>query len=233
MRARCSASEMSRHVQPVIYLITSGATNVQTIPSSKEFVDVLEVVTAAVAAKVSLIQLREKLLSARVLFELTAQAAELTRNSETRLLVNDRADIARAAGAAGVHLSTRSLGVDVIRRTFGPEFLIGVSTHTIAEARAAREHADFAVFGPVFRTESKKNYGAPQGVAKLAEVAREVAPFPIIALGGISVDQLAACRAAGAAGIAGIGIFNPREALPHAVERIREIFKENAKSKDF
>ena len=231
MLARCSASEMSRPVQPVIYLITSGATNVQTTPSSKEFKDVLEVVAAALAAKVSLLQLREKLLSARVLFELTAQAARITRNSETRLLVNDRTDIASAAGAAGVHLSTRSLDPEVIRRTFGPDFLIGVSTHTIAEARVAREHADFAVFGPVFKTESKKNYGAPQGVAKLAEVARDVAPFPIIALGGVGLDQVEECYAAGAAGIAGIGIYN-REALAQTVELIREVFKRNAKSRD-
>ena len=216
-------------MQPVIYLITSGATNDQTIPSSKEFVDVLKVVTAAVAAKVSLIQLREKRLSARVLFDLTVQAAEITRKSETRLLVNDRADIARAAGAAGVHLSTRSLAADVIRRTFGPEFLIGVSTHTSAEARAARDHADFAVFGPVFRTESKKNYGPPQGVEKLAEVARDVAPFPIVALGGIGLDQLSECRQAGASGIAGISIYQPRETLPHIVDTIRERFNKNAK----
>lgn len=228
MRARCSASGMSRHVQPVIYLITSGATNLQTTPSSKEFVDVLKVVTAAVCAKVSLIQLREKRLSARVLFELTVQAAQITHESETRLLVNDRADIARAAGAAGVHLSTRSLGADVIRRTFGPDFLIGVSTHTIAEARAAREYADFAVFGPVFRTESKKAYGAPQGIAKLAEVACEVAPFPVVALGGIGLDQLAECREAGASGIAGIGIYNHLEALPYIVNTIREVFLGNA-----
>lgn len=229
MRAQCSASEMSPHVQPVIYLITSGATNVQTTPSSKEFVDVLKIVTAAVAAKVSLIQLREKQLNARVLFELTVQAAKITRNSETRLLVSDRADIARAAGAAGVHLSTRSLGGEVIRRTFGPDFLIGVSTHSIAEARAARDHADFAVFGPVFKTESKKNYGAPQGVAKLAEVAREVAPFPIVALGGIGLDQVVECREAGACGIAGIGIYQLREALPLTVEFIRDLFERNAK----
>lgn len=229
MQVECNASEMSRHVQPVIYLITSGATNDQTTPSSKEFVEVLEVVTAAVAAQVSLIQLREKRLSARVLFELTVQAAQITRKSETRLLVNDRADIARAAGAAGVHLSTRSLGADVIRGTFGPDFLIGVSTHTIAEARAARDQGDFAVFGPIFKTESKKNYGVPQGVAKLAEVAREVAPFPILALGGIGLDQVSECSEAGASGIAGISIYQPRETLPHIVDTIRDVFKRNAK----
>lgn len=223
----CSASKMSRHVQPVSYLITSGATNLQTTPASKEFADVLKVVVAAVAARVSLIQLREKSLSARVLFELTLQAAQLTRKSETRLLVNDRADVARAAGADGVHLTTRSLGPDIIRRTFGPDFLIGASTHSIEEARKARENADFAVWGPVFATESKHAYGAPQGLAKLAAVAHELAPFPIVALGGISLDKLAACREAGARGIAGIGIFKDRERLSQTVSRIRELFNGN------
>ena len=225
MRAPCSASEMSQPIPPIIYLITSGATNVRTTPSSKEFIDVLKVVAAAVAAKVSLIQLREKRLSARVLFELTVQAAQITRNSETRLLVNDRADIARAAGADGVHLNTRSLEADVIRRTFGPNFLLGVSTHSIEEARAARDHADFAVFGPVFETESKALYGAPQGVAKLAEVARELAPFPIIGLGGVGLVNLAECYKAGVSGIAGISIYNNPEALPDTVHMIRELFK--------
>jgi thiamine-phosphate pyrophosphorylase len=225
---------MCRQVQqPVIYLITSGATNAQTTPASEEFVELLKLIADAVAAKVSLIQLREKRLSARVLFELTLQAAQITRKSETRLLVNDRADVARAAGADGVHLTARSLGADVIRRTFGPDFLIGVSTHSIEEARAARDHADFAVFGPVFRTESKKGYGAPQGVAKLAAVARELAPFPIVALGGVDLQNLAACGEAGVSGIAGIGIYNHREALPHIVYMIRELVKGNASIQDF
>ena len=225
MRAPCSASEMSPPVPPIIYLITSGATNVRTTPSSKEFIDVLNVVTAAVAAKVSLIQLREKRLSARVLFDLTVQAAQITRESETGLIVNDRADIARAAGADGVHLSTNSLEAKVIRRTFGPKFLLGVSTHSLEEASAARDHADFAVFGPVFETESKALYGAPQGVAKLAEVASELAPFPIIALGGVGLGNLAECYKAGVSGIAGISIFENLEALPNIVHTIRELFK--------
>ena len=126
-----------------------------------------------------------------------------------------------------MHLSTRSLSADVIRRTFGPNFLIGVSTHSLEEARAAREHADFAVFGPVFTTESKYVYGAPQGVARLAAVAHELAPFPILALGGIGLDNLAECHQAGASGVAGIGIYNQRESLPQTVNMIHELFKGN------
>ena len=230
MRAQYSASKMQRPVQPVTYLITSGATNLQTTPSSKEFEDVLKVVAAAVAAKVSLIQLREKRLNARVLFELTVKAARITLKSETRLLVNDRADIARAAGAAGVHLTTHSLRADVIRRAFGADFLIGVSTHSLAEALAARGgDADFAVFGPVYKTESKEHYGAPQGVGQLAAVARELAPFPIIALGGIDLNNVKACSEAGVSGIAGISIYRDWEALPDIVKTIGDLFTENAR----
>src|SRR5205823_4157417 len=86
-------------------------------------------------------------------FNQTARAAANTRGTTTRLLVNDRADIARAAGADGVQLTTRSLPAHIVRRAFGANFLIGVSTHTLAEARAARtDGADFAVFGPLFDT---------------------------------------------------------------------------------
>ena len=113
----------------------------------------------------------------------------------------------------------------MIRRTFGPDFLLGVSTHSIEEARSARDHADFAVFGPVFETESKALYGAPQGVEKLAEVARELTPFPIIALGGVGLGNLPECYKAGVSGIAGISIYNNLEALPDIVHMIRETFK--------
>src|SRR5688572_15475057 len=86
---------------PITYAITSGATTVQTTPDDPEFFDLLRWVAAAVTAKVSLVQIREKALSARVLFELAQRAAEITRGSRTRLLVNDRFDVARAAGADG------------------------------------------------------------------------------------------------------------------------------------
>ena len=144
-------------LKPITYLITNGATTATTTPSSEDFSRLIKLVAAAVDARIGLIQLRETNLSARVLFELAQQSAEITRGSATRLLVNDRADIARGAGADGVHLTTRSLEARIVRRTFGEEFLIGVSTHSIEEARDAREGgADFAVFGPVFETASKK-----------------------------------------------------------------------------
>ena len=137
----------------------------------------------------------------------------------------DSRKLAESQGYTFPILSDHS--ADVIRRTFGPDFLIGVSTHSLEEARAARDHADFAVFGPVFTTESKNVYGAPQGIAKLAAVTHDLAPFPILALGGMRLDNLAGCQQAGASGIAGIGIFNDLESLPQTVNKIRELFKEN------
>src|SRR2546426_4540478 len=142
--------------EPILYLITRGATAESTTASNAEFQSILEQASAAVAAGVQLIQLREKNLTARVLYELAERVVEITRGSFTRVLINDRADIATTAGADGVHLGTRSLEPKVVRAAFGDTFLIGASTHSLAEAIAARDDgADFAVLGPVFETESK------------------------------------------------------------------------------
>lgn len=138
------------------------------------------------------------------------------------MLINDRADIAQAAGADGVHLTASSLPATTVRRTFGDDFLIGVSTHSLAEVRAARdEGADFAVFGPVFETVSKRIYGEPVGLGSLASAATEVAPFPIIALGGVTVSNASDCLGAGAAGVAGMSLFNQAEDLDSIVRGIR------------
>ena len=184
-------------------------TTAATTPSAEEFSRVVKIVSTAVTARVSLIQLREKNLNARVLYELTERAAALTSGSVTRLLVNDRADIARAAAANGVHLTSRSVRAATIRETFGNTFLIGVSTHSLAEACIARdEGADLVVFGPIFETGSKRIYGEPAGLSKLEEVVREVRPFPVLALGGITLNNAGQCLCVGAAGIAGISLFN-------------------------
>jgi thiamine-phosphate pyrophosphorylase len=207
---------------PIIYLITSGETTPATNEASTEFARLIELVRAAVAARVSLIQLREKNLSARSLYELTVRAARLTRGSATRLLVNDRADIARASGADGVHLTTRSMDASVVRRAFGDEFLIGVSTHSLEEARAARDGgAHFATFGPIFETNSKRAYGPPVGLARLREAARELAPFPVIALGGATSETAAALLRTGAQGVAAIRLFSDPLTLESITSELR------------
>lgn len=205
---------------PIICLITDGQAKTPTLAADSE--RLLQLIRAAVSARVSLIQLREKNLSARALYELTLRAAALTAGSATRLLVNDRADIARAAGADGVHLTTTSLAASHVRRAFGEDFLIGVSTHTLAEACAARDGgADFAVFGPVFETPSKSSYGAPVGLAALRAAAEVLRPFPLIALGGVTRENAASALAAGASGVAAIRALGEAQVLEETVRAIR------------
>ncbi len=207
---------------PIIYLITSGETTAATTPASKEFFRILRLTEAAVAANIKLVQLREKNLSARVLYSLTERSAAITRGSQTRLLVNDRADVACAAGANGVHLTSQSLKPEVVRKAFGDRILIGASTHSSAEARQALDSgADFVVFGPVFETTSKRRYGPPVGPEALRKVADELAPFPVLAIGGINQDNLATAFAAGAQGVAAIGLLNHPEQLAEVAEVIR------------
>ncbi|MGB9178783.1 MAG: thiamine phosphate synthase [Pyrinomonadaceae bacterium] len=212
---------------PIIYLITSGETTPAARPSSAEFTRLLKLIEAAVTSQTQLVQLREKNLRARTLYELTARAASITRGSDTRLLVNDRADIALAAGADGVHLTTRSLEAHIIRRTFPENFLIGVSTHSLEETQAAYEGgANFAVFGPVFETPSKLSYGPPVGLAKLSEASQALPSFPLIALGGITRDNAREALRAGARGIAAIRLLNDPNSLDETVRAIRYSFRE-------
>jgi len=212
--------------KPILYLITRGATTEATTPDSEEFQTILRQVSAAVTAGIQLIQIREKQLTAQVLFELTAGVVTIVRRSSTRVLVNDRVDIAKSAGADGVHLTTRSLTPDVIRKMFGAKFLIGASTHSLIEAHdARRQGADFAVFGPIFPSPSKEKYGPPLGLRKLSEAARELGPFPLIALGGISIENVNKCLLARASGIAGITLFSEPDNLATTVETISELSK--------
>ena len=182
----------------------------KTTPSDLEYIHFLFKVEFAVTLELPLLQIREKNLPARNLYELVSRSAEITRGTSTRLLVNDRFDVARAAGADGVHLTESSMSSRVVREMCGEDFVIGVSTHSLESARAAREGgADFVVFGPVFETESKRAYGPPQGLEKLREVATALPGFPVLAIGGITIDNAESCLEAGASGVAGISWFNP------------------------
>ena len=206
----------------LIYLITSGETTAQTTPAAEDFSSVLQLVQAAVVARIDLVQIREKNLSASVLYQLASSAAGITKGSATKLLINDRSDIAATAGADGVHLTTSSLPTAVVRQTFGDGFLIGVSTHSLDEARLARQAgADFAVFGPVFETASNKEFGEPPGLTGLARVCSELSPFPIVALGGVMIGNVAECVRAGARGVAAIRMLQQPAQLADVAEEIR------------
>jgi thiamine-phosphate pyrophosphorylase len=215
---------MSKNLSPpILYLITRGATSETTSPESPEFQDILIQIRAAAAAQIDLIQIREKRLHARVLFELAEQVVDITRASSTRILINDRADIAAGAGADGVHLTTQSLDIKVIRNSFPGNFLIGASTHSWEEAQLASEQgADFIVFGPVFLTKSKEQFGPPLGLEKLSDVCGNLDGSPVLALGGVSESTARQCFAAGASGVAGISLFSEPTALESVAAAIRK-----------
>jgi thiamine-phosphate pyrophosphorylase len=113
-----------------------------------------------------------------------------------------------------------------VRKIYGSEFLIGVSTHSLEEARAARAGgADFVVFGPVFETESKREFGKPQGLDRLAEVTNDLRGFPVVAIGGITLENVPRCFEAGASGVAAIRLLNDAERISSIAEGIRSVYK--------
>lgn len=188
--------------------------------------DLLACVERASAAGLDWIQIREKDLEARELIDLTRRAITVAKNAGAgRVLVNDRLDVALAAGADGVHLGGDSVSAKEIVRwrheqnTAG-EFLIGVSCHRLEEAKEAEAAgASYIFFGPVYETPSKAAFGAPQGIEKLREVCAS-ARIPVLAIGGITEENAEACLCAGAQGIAAIRLFQQAPDLATVRQRV-------------
>lgn len=186
----------------------------------------------AIEAGADWVQVREKDLPGRELTDLVRGAVAAAREQAiSRVIVNDRLDVALATGAAGVHLGRESLSVREAapwcRRGNAPaDFLVGVSCHSVEEAREAESaDASYIFFGPIFDTPSKRRLGAPQGVGRLAEICQSVR-IPVIAIGGVDENNALECVRAGAAGIAAIRMFQEaRDAreLKEAVRRIRQL----------
>lgn len=198
--------------KPLVYLITEGAATAQNFFAKKN--EILELIKIAVESNVALVQIREKNLPARFVYELASAAAKIVRRTKTKLLVNDRADIALAARADGVHLTASSLSAEIIRANFPPRFIVGVSAHNLEEAEnARRQSADFVTFSPIFPTPGKEIYGAPHGLKTLRAVCKRLKPFPVVALGGISASNYKSVLANGARGFAAIRFLNDRENL--------------------
>jgi thiamine-phosphate pyrophosphorylase len=189
----------------------------------------LATVVEAARCGVDYIQLREKDLSTRDLEILAREAVQHLRTEnqklKTVLLINSRSDIALASGAQGVHLRSDDISPSEVKKiltlsgcTPGP-VTVGVSCHTRAEvARAAQEGADFAVFGPVF--EKERGYTRPVGLEALREACQE--RIPVLALGGITLENAEACMQAGATGIAAIRLFQ-QKAMDKVVAALRDM----------
>ena len=162
----------------------------------------LPVVEECLSAGLRAVQLREKDLAVRDLLNLAESLRQATRRHGARLVINDRADVALAAGADGVQRTHTSLPVTALRRIIEPPALVGASVHSKDEAwQAVDDGADFLFFGPIYDTPSKRQYGKPQGLPALEELVLAV-ERPVIAIGGITPERVRDALAAGAAGVA-------------------------------
>jgi len=180
-------------------------------------------VAAAVAAGVRMVQYREKRDCTR---DLVAQARELRKICRpTLFLVNDRVDLALEVGADGVHLGQEDLPFPEARRRLGPEKIIGVTVHDLTEALAAREMgADYLGVSPIFATATKADAGAPTGVALVAEIRRRVS-LPLVAIGGITLNNAPAVIAAGADGVCAISAVVTKPDVRGEIKKFQRLFR--------
>jgi len=191
-----------------LYVITS-----RRLAGARSLVDL-----AAKLEGVDYLQLREKDLTGRELYHLALDIKQVLPPG-TRLLINDRLDVALAAGADGVHLGENSLPPAVARRLLGPEKIMGVSVHSVTAAREAEKAgADYLLFGHIFPTTSKEGI-PPRGVGSLREVVASVG-IPIIALGGINAANARQCLAAG---VRGVAVMSAVMAAPDPARAVAEL----------
>jgi thiamine-phosphate pyrophosphorylase len=220
--------------EPIFCLITDGQ---RARGSRKHDDELVQLVRHAAAAGVNLVQIRERGLEDRRQLMLTRSIADAVKGTAARVVVNDRVDIALAAGADGVHLRADSPPAQAVRAMVPAEFLIGRSVHGEAEAiEAARTGVDYLILGTIFPTASKPAGAAWLGLEPLTRAARAVT-VPILAIGGITADRVESLAAAGAAGFAAIGLFAGlrREAdgaldteLQRLMASLRAAFREGA-----
>ncbi|MBI4265954.1 MAG: thiamine phosphate synthase [Acidobacteria bacterium] len=187
---------------PVICMITD-----RRRPGGDWESGLVERIAAAARAGVHLIQIRERDLDARALARLVERGVAAVRGTGARILVNDRVDVALAAGAHGVHLRGDSMAASRVRAVVPPAFVIGRSVHARGEAErvTADGGLDYLVYGTVFESGSKPE-ACPAGLAALAEVTAATA-LPVLAVGGVTAERAAEVAWGGAAGIAAIGLF--------------------------
>jgi thiamine-phosphate pyrophosphorylase len=204
---------------PLLYLVTDRLKLSKKTGDSRPL-GLIPFLEQAAGAGVDMIQVRERDLTARERFDLVKSVAQAV-GPRAHVLVNDRADIAAALPGVGVHLTTRSVPPTAVRAAFGKDILIGVSTHNLDEVRHAVEGgADFVVFGPVFDTESKREYGPPVGLNALRD-AVAASRIPVLAIGGVKTSNFEDALGAGASGVAAISLFIDAEDLSELVGVIK------------
>jgi len=226
-----AALEKPSH-EPLVTPVVCYVTDRKALRAPDPAEGVGERIAAAIDAGADWVQVREKDLPARELLAVVRAAVTIaedgSRAAVARVIVNDRLDVALAAGAAGVHLGAASMPArDVVRwcrsGNAPARFLVGVSCHSLEQAREAESAgASYIFFGPVFDTPSKRAFGQPQGVPTLATVCRAIR-LPVIAIGGVNEENGAECMHAGAAGIAAIRLFQEcrdPEALRRTLARL-------------
>ena len=192
VRPRCS---------PIVCLITDR----RRLPDPGG-INLVRLSAAAAAAGIDLLQIREPDLHDHDLLTLVRQVQAAVAGTAAAVLVNERTDVALAAGAHGVHLRSTSVSAARVRTLVPEGFVIGRSVHDVAELSAEAPAADLVVMGTVFRTASKPGVERTVGVEGLAAVCR-ASPVPVLAVGGVRTDNVADVAAAGAAGFAAIGLF--------------------------
>jgi thiamine-phosphate pyrophosphorylase len=198
-------------VPPTLCLITDARRLLTTVgrPSEAWAETLLEQIEGAIAGGIDLIQIREPRVDASALVDLTRRSVQLTRGSRARVVVNDRVDIALAAGADGVHLREDSVSLSEARR-LGPGLVLGRSVHDAPGAAAARRAA-YLIAGSVFQTESKPGAPARLGLDGLRRVVAAAGRVPVLAVGGVTVENLTVVLDTGVSGAAAIGAFMPEK----------------------
>ena len=189
--------------------------------------DVLQMISDAVAGGATIIQMRTKKRDTWEFLEVVMKAAELLRSRKVPLIINDRVDIALACDADGVHLGQTDMPLPYARKILGKKKIIGISVNTLDEARAAeKEGADYLGVGPIFQTSSKIDLPPVLGLEGIGTI-REKTKVPILAIGGINVANIADVISAGANGVAVIsaiaGSDNPRAAASELIEAIEKV----------
>lgn len=208
--------------RPLLCLITAGS-------GGAVCGDVVALAADAAAAGVDLVQIRERRVTDAALLSLTRKVVDEVSGTRTAVLVNDRVDVAAAAGAAGVHLRSDSVPAPRVRAIAPDGFLIGRSVHSAREAAAAEADGglDYLIFGTVFASASKPEGHAVAGLEELSRTC-ETVRMPVIAIGGMTIARAREVAAAGAAGIAAIGLFRDAQraagGLAAVVEQLKRAF---------